>query len=97
MAFLHKNAPINGALIAAARNCPHQVVRVKPTKTQLKVLDAIKMGESVTAQQMAERCDISQSFTSTLLKGLVEKGYLTRKADSRLHGGVEFDYSLAIS
>ncbi|WP_327196808.1 helix-turn-helix domain-containing protein [Vibrio coralliilyticus] len=67
---------------------------MKPTKTQLKVLDAIKKGESVTAQQIAERCDISQSFTSTLLKGLVEKGYLTRKADSRSFGGVEFVYSI---
>ncbi len=94
MSFLFQNEPINEALITAARNCPHQVVRVKPTKTQLKVLDAIDKGESVTAQQMAERCDISQSFTSTLLKGLVEKGYLTRKVDSRSFGGVEFSYCL---
>lgn len=92
--FLHQSAPINGALMAAARNCPHQVVRVKPTKTQLKVLDAIKVGESVTASQMAERCDISTSFTSTLLKGLVEKGYLARRGDSRSFGGVEFSYLL---
>ncbi|MFN3014435.1 MarR family transcriptional regulator [Vibrio coralliilyticus] len=67
---------------------------MKPTKTQLKVLDAIKMGESVTAQQMAERCCISQSFTSTLLKGLVEKGYLSRYGGSRSLGGVEFSYSI---
>ncbi|MBU2898265.1 MarR family transcriptional regulator [Vibrio hepatarius] len=93
MSFLCQNTPINEALITAARNCPHQVVRVKPTKTQLKVLDAIKNGESVTASQMTERCDISQSFTSTLLKGLAEKGYLTRKVDSRAFGGVEFIYS----
>ena len=93
MSFLCPNAPINEALITAARICPHQVVRVKPTKTQLKVLDAIKSGESVTAQQMAERCDISQSFTSTLLKGLVEKGYLLRKGDSRTFRGVEYSYS----
>ena len=91
--FLHQSAPINEALITAARNCPHQVVRVKPTKTQLKVLDVIDKGESVTAQQMAERCNISQSFTSTLLKGLVEKGYLTRKVDSRSFGG-EYSYKL---
>lgn len=92
MSFLCHNAPLNEALITAARNCPHQVVRVKPTKTQLKVLDAIKNGESVTAQQMAERCELSQSFTSTLLKGLVEKGYLLRKGDSRTFGGVEYSY-----
>lgn len=94
MAFLHQNAPINGALMAAARCCPHQVVRVKPTKTQLKALDAINEGESVTALQVAGRCDLSPSFTSTLLKGLVSKGYLTRKGDSRSFGGVEFIYSV---
>ncbi|RSD32549.1 MarR family transcriptional regulator [Vibrio pectenicida] len=94
MSFLCQNTPINEALITAARNCPHQVVRVKPTKTQLKVLDAIKAGESVTASQIAGRCDLSSRFTSTLLKGLVEKGYLFRRGDSRSFGGVEFSYSL---
>ena len=93
MSFLYPNTPINEALITAARNCPHQVMRVKPTKTQLKVLDAIRTGESVTAQQMAERCDISRSFTSTLLKGLVDKGYLTRFREIRILGGVEYSYS----
>ncbi|HGF7167849.1 TPA: MarR family winged helix-turn-helix transcriptional regulator, partial [Vibrio mimicus] len=93
MTFLCKNEQLNEALITAARIVPHQVVRVKPTKTQLKVLDAIRVGESVTAQQMAERCDISQSFTSTLLKGLVEKGYLVREVDNRSFGGVEYKYS----
>ncbi|WP_354668164.1 MarR family winged helix-turn-helix transcriptional regulator [Vibrio hepatarius] len=67
---------------------------MKPTKTQLKVLDAIKKGESVTASQISGRCDLSPSFTSTQLKGLVEKGYLLRRRDSRSFGGVEFSYCL---
>ena len=94
MLFLCQNEPINVAFITAARSCPHQVVRVKPTKTQLKVLDVIKKGESVTASQIAGRCDLSDSFTSTLLKGLFEKGYLLRRGDSRSFGGVEFSYCL---
>ena len=97
MSFLYQNAPINEALITAARNCPHQVVRVKPTKTQLKVLDAIKNGESVTASQMSGRCELSPSFTSTLLKGLVEKGYLVRNLESRIYGGVEYNYSIILN
>ncbi|ARC92029.1 hypothetical protein B6A42_07885 [Vibrio coralliilyticus] len=48
-------------------------------KTQFKVLDAFKKREGVTAQQGAKRCKLSQSFNSTLLKELVEKGYLTRE------------------
>ncbi|EKO3932732.1 MarR family transcriptional regulator [Vibrio fluvialis] len=96
MTFLCQNEPINEALITAARCCPHQVVRVKPTKTQLKVLDAIKVGESVTASQVAERCELSPSFASTLLKGLVQKGYLLRREDSRSIGGVEFSYEFVI-
>lgn len=94
MTFLCPNEPINEALITAARSFPHQVVRVKPTKTQLKVLDAINKGESMTASQIAKRCDLSASFASTLLKGLVTKGYLSRRSDSRSLGGVAFIYCL---
>lgn len=97
MSFLCQNEPVNEALITAARCFPHQVARVKPSKTQLKVLDAIKKGESVTAQQMAERCELSQSFTSTLLKGLVERGYLVRNLESRMYGGVEYNYSIIVN
>ncbi len=93
MTFLCQNEPINEALITAARIAPHQVALVKPSKTQLKVLNSIKVGEIVTVQKVAERCDISLSFTSTLLKGLVEKGYLARKGEVRLCGGIEFKYS----
>ncbi len=45
MGFLCQNEPINEALITAARCFPHQVARVKPSKTQLKVLDAISVGK----------------------------------------------------
>ncbi|WP_338324207.1 helix-turn-helix domain-containing protein [Vibrio furnissii] len=59
-----------------------------------QVLDAINKGESMTASQIAKRCDLSASFASTLLKGLVTKGYLSRRSDSRSLGGVEFIYCL---
>ncbi|CAM3249382.1 MarR family transcriptional regulator [Vibrio diazotrophicus] len=93
MTFLCQNEPINEALITAARIAPHQVALVKPSKTQLKVLNAIKAGEKVTAVEISERCDISPNFSSTLLKGLVDKGYLGREGKGRLCGGIEFKYS----
>ncbi|MCE7583342.1 MarR family transcriptional regulator [Vibrio fluvialis] len=92
MGFLCQNKPINEALITAARIAPHQVALVKPSKTQLKVLNSIKAGEKVTAAQVAHRCDLSTSFASTLLKTLMEKGYLRRKAMTERTGGVEFGY-----
>lgn len=94
MTFLYQNEPINEALITAARIAPHQVALVKPSKTQLKVLNAIKAGEKVTAAQIAHRCDLSESWASTLLKRLYEKHYLQRTGGVRQCGGVEFSYSL---
>ncbi len=94
MSFLCQNEPINEALITAARCFPHQVARVKPSKTQLKVLNSINAGEKVTAAQIAHRCSLSTSFSSTLLKRLMEKGYLRRKAMTEQTGGVEFGYSI---
>ncbi|ELP4885333.1 MarR family transcriptional regulator [Vibrio cholerae] len=92
MSFLCQNEPVNEALITAARCFPHQVARVKPSKTQLKVLDSIRVGEQVTAVEVAARCSLSTSFASTLLKTLMQKGYLTRKAMTERTGGVEFGY-----
>lgn len=92
MSFLCQNEPINDALITAARLVPHQVARVKPSKTQLKVLDSIRVGEQVTAVEIANRCSLSTSFASTLLKTLMQKGYLRRKAMTEQTGGVEFRY-----
>ncbi len=46
-------------------------------------------GEKVTA----ERCDLSCSWASTLLKMVWERGYLARGSHVRMKGGVEFIYS----
>ncbi|MDZ5515879.1 helix-turn-helix domain-containing protein [Vibrio fluvialis] len=95
MGFLHKNTPINEALVAAARLVPHQVALVKLSKTQLKVLNSIIEGEKVTAAQIAQRCDLSESWASTLLKRLYEKHYLQRTGGGRQCGGVEFSYQMS--
>lgn len=94
MTFLCQNEPINEALITAARSTPHQVARIKLSKTQLKVLDSINVGEKVTAAQIAYRCDLSESWASTLLKSLYKKHYLQRTGGVRQCGGVEFFYGL---
>lgn len=95
MSFLYQNEPINEALITIARVVPQQVGMLKLSKTQLKVLQSIRPGEQVTASQVAERCELSPSWASSLLKGGVNKGYLTRRGDSRLFGGVEYIYFLS--
>lgn len=94
MSSLFQNEPINEALITAARSCPHQVARVKPSKTQLKVLASIRTGEKVTTSQVADRCDLSVSFASSLLRKLFESRYLQREGKTRQIGGVEFVYAL---
>lgn len=94
MSFLCQNEPINEALITAARSVPHQVARIKLSKTQLRVLHSIRRGESVTASQIASRLDLSDSWASTLLKRLYEKNYLQRSGGVRQCGGVEFSYDL---
>ncbi|MEZ8308112.1 MarR family transcriptional regulator [Vibrio cyclitrophicus] len=92
MSFLCQNEPVNEALITIARQVPHQVGLVKLSKTQLRVLKVINVEEQVTALEIAKRCDISRSFSSTLLKMLMKKGYLTRKSIAKRTGGVEFRY-----
>lgn len=94
MSFLCQNEPISEALITAARSVPHQVARIKLSKTQLRVLHSIRHGESVTASQIANRLDLSDSWASTLLKRLYEKHYLQRSGGVRQCGGVEFSYDL---
>ncbi|HIF9067516.1 TPA: MarR family transcriptional regulator [Photobacterium damselae] len=71
----------------AARVAPHQVGLIKLSKTQLKVLQSIMPGEKITAEQIAERCGLSCSWASTLLKRIWERGYLVRAAFMRNGGG----------
>ena len=92
MSFLCQNEPVNEALITIARKVPHQVGLVKLSKTQLRVLKAINVGEEVTALQISDRCDLSTSWASSNLKRICEKGYLNRKITIRDFGGTEFQY-----
>ncbi|MFS1491509.1 MarR family transcriptional regulator [Vibrio splendidus] len=94
MGNFEQKGEVSHVLVAAARLVPHQVKLVKLSKTQLRVLDSIKQGEEVTAQYIAERCDLSPSWASSLLKRLNEKYYLNRRLLSKEEGGVEFVYWL---
>lgn len=89
--FEQKGEP-NHTLVAAAQLAPHQVKWVKLSKTQLKVLDSIKQGEEVTAQQISERCNLSPSWASSLLRNLYQRCYLTRANVGLGLGGVQFGY-----
>ncbi|MCD9523707.1 MarR family transcriptional regulator [Photobacterium carnosum] len=93
MQICTKNEQINANLMGAARVVPHQVSLIKLSKTQLKVLQSIMPGEKVTAEQIAERCELSSSWASTLLKTVWERGYLVRGSYVRMNGGLEFVYS----
>ncbi|MEZ8095767.1 MarR family transcriptional regulator [Photobacterium swingsii] len=86
--------PINQCLASAARQFPHQVSLVKPSKTQLKVLNSIKRGELVTPADIADRCNLSSSFASTLLRRLHERTYLTRKSETCVTGGIIYSYRM---
>ncbi|OBU32368.1 MarR family winged helix-turn-helix transcriptional regulator [Photobacterium kishitanii] len=92
MQICTKNKQINADLMGAARAVPHQVGLIKLSKTQLKVLQSIMPGEKVTAEQIAERCELSCSWASTLLKTTWERGYLVRTAFMREGGGLMFYY-----
>ncbi|MEZ8970001.1 MarR family transcriptional regulator [Vibrio cyclitrophicus] len=92
MSFLCQNEPINEALITAARVVPHQVARVKLSKTQLRVLESISEGEMVTASQIAGRLGLSVSWASSVLKRVRDKHYLQRTGGVRNCGGVEYSY-----
>ncbi|MCD9498592.1 MarR family transcriptional regulator [Photobacterium carnosum] len=93
MQICTKNEQINTDLMGAARVVPHQVGLIKLSKTQLKVLQSIMLGEKVTAEQIAERCELSNSWASTLLKMVWERRYLVRGGYVRMNGGLEFVYS----
>lgn len=73
MGNFEKKGEVSHALVTAARLAPHQVKLVKLSKTQLRVLDSIKQGEEETAQLIAERCSLSPSWASSLLKSLYKK------------------------
>ncbi|OCH17137.1 MarR family transcriptional regulator [Aliivibrio logei] len=88
MPNLAKNEHISENLLKCARSVPHQVGLLKLSKTQLIVLQSIKEGEEVTPSQIADRCGLSSSWASSLLK----KYYLTRSCMQQLTGGVEFKY-----
>lgn len=92
MGNFEKKGEVSHALVAAARLAPHQVKWVKLSKTQLKVLGSIKQGEEVTAQLIAERCDLSPSWASSLLRSLYLRCYLTRVNVGLNFGGVQFGY-----
>lgn len=96
MLNLAKNEHISENLLKCARSVPHQVGLLKLSKTQLIVLQSIKEGEEVTPSQIADRCDLSPSWASSLLKRLVEKYYLERSVNIHLTGGVMYYYSVAI-
>ncbi|WP_051563807.1 MarR family transcriptional regulator [Enterovibrio calviensis] len=87
-----QTAPIDPRLANIARLLPHQINAVRLSKTQLKVLNAIRCGEQVTPEQISTRCDLSQSFASTLLKRLFEKAYIERRAESSQIGGLTYVY-----
>ncbi|MFD2177839.1 MarR family transcriptional regulator [Veronia pacifica] len=93
-----KNNPntalIDPKLSEIARQAPQQINRIRLSKTQLRVLESIKRGETVTPHEIANRCEISQSFASTLLKRLVEKTYLGRRSESSGTGGLNYFYGL---
>ncbi|MFS1959335.1 MarR family transcriptional regulator [Vibrio lentus] len=92
MGDFEQKGEVSHVLVAAARLVPHQVKLVKLSKTQLRVLDSIKHGEEVTAQLIAERCGLSPSWASSLLKRLHEKCYLMRSSTGQASGGIEFSY-----
>ncbi|CAK1695290.1 MarR family transcriptional regulator [Vibrio crassostreae] len=92
MGNFEQKGEVSHALVAAARLAPHQVKWVKLSKTQLKVFNSIKQGEEVTAQLIAERCDLSPSWASSLLRSLYLRCYLTRSSVGLDLGGVQFGY-----
>lgn len=90
---LVQSGPIDPRLLNVARVVPHQVGLVKLSKTQLRVLNTIRGNEEVTALVISERCKVSSSWASTLLRRLYEKRYLNRSSASLQEGGVEFLYN----
>ena len=92
MQICTKNEQINVDLMEAARAVPHQVGLIKLSKTQLKVLQSIMPGEKVTAEQIADRCELSNSWASTLLKTVWERGYLEKIICIRKNGGIKYIY-----
>lgn len=89
---LAQSGLIDPYLVNAARAVPHQVSLVKLSKTQLMVLQSIVPGEEVTAEQIADRCELSSSWASTLLKRIWERGYSSRYFKPVLAGGGVFIY-----
>ncbi|WP_279152822.1 MarR family transcriptional regulator [Photobacterium iliopiscarium] len=96
MQICTKNEQINANLMEAARAVPHQVGLIKLSKTQLKVMQSIMPGEKVTAEQIAERCELSSSWASTLLKTVWERGYLQRIIMIKRGGGIVFVYFFSV-
>ncbi len=63
----------------AVRFAPYQFGLINLSKTQLKVLRSINPGEEVTSEQIAERCELSSSWASTLLKTVWEMGVFSKR------------------
>lgn len=89
---LAQSGPIDPRLVSIARVVPHQVGLVKLSKTQMKVLKLMGQGEDVTSEQIARRCSLSNSWSSTTLRRLYERGYLYRRFEPAQAGGGVFIY-----
>lgn len=63
---MNKKQTVDLKLVEAARRVPEQLHLVRLSKTQLKVLKTIVLGENVTADQIASQCDLSKSWASTI-------------------------------
>lgn len=88
-----QNRPqIDPRLAHVARLLPHQVNRVRLSKTQLSVLNQVKKREEVTALVVAKRTGHSISWSSSLLKSLFVRGYMDRRSQSKHLGGIEYFY-----
>lgn len=88
----YQSDPIDTRLMTIARVIPHQIVLIKLSKTQLKVLNEIKRGQ-VTSEHIAKRCGLSPAWASTLLRRLKEKSYLNRRLNTTEGGGITYTYS----
>ena len=75
-----------------ARRIPEQITLVKLSKTQMKVFLEIKRGELITPNDIADCCELSPAWASTILRRLYEKTYLDRRAESTQSGGLTYVY-----
>ena len=63
-----------------------------PSKGNQQVIDYVKSHNGATATMLKSDLDLTITNASTKLKQLLEQGYLLRKQDVAVSGGVEFQY-----